>query len=72
MLDKFDTDFVVVQQVIFFDFLIQPVPELPSHKKQACADNKMTKIIFPVAHITELKSFQFHQSISKKSDSKNN
>jgi hypothetical protein len=35
----------------------QPVPQLPPHKKQACADSKreskMTKINFPVAHITE-------------------
>jgi hypothetical protein len=34
---------------------IQPVPELPPHRKQACADSKrdskMIKINFPVAHI---------------------
>jgi hypothetical protein len=34
---------------------IQPVPELPPHRKQACADSKkdskMTKITFPLAHI---------------------
>jgi hypothetical protein len=38
--------------------IIQPVPKLPSHRKQACADSKrdskMIKINFPVAHITEL------------------
>jgi hypothetical protein len=37
---------------------IQPVPELPPHRKQACADSKrdskITKIIFSVTHITEL------------------
>jgi hypothetical protein len=40
---------------------IQSVPELPPHRKQACANNKiefkMTKIKFPVAHISELQSF---------------
>jgi hypothetical protein len=34
---------------------LQPVPELPPHRKQTCAyserDSKMTKINFPVAQI---------------------
>jgi hypothetical protein len=37
---------------------IQPVPEPPAHRKQACTDSKrdskMTKINLAVAHITEL------------------
>jgi hypothetical protein len=41
--------------VILGRCIIQPVPELPLHRKQACADNKrdskITKINFPVAHI---------------------
>jgi hypothetical protein len=42
---------------IYF-YIIQPGPELPPHRKQACADSKrdskMTKINFPAADIIEL------------------
>jgi hypothetical protein len=46
------------QLILIQSRYIQPVPELPPHRKQACADSKkdskmskMTKITFPLAHI---------------------
>jgi hypothetical protein len=43
------------QLILIQSRYIQPVPELPPHRKQACADrkrnSKITKIIFPLAHI---------------------
>jgi hypothetical protein len=56
----------ILDSILYVQTLILTISELPPHRKQAYADSKrdskMTKINFPVAHITELKSFKFHQS----------
>jgi hypothetical protein len=51
-----------VQQVIFLIFLYSLFQNYPPIKNRHVPITKETKIHFPVAHITELKSFQFHQS----------